>query len=301
MIFFIMIQQAISNHFRNMLCKFYLAWGFLAGVIALSFADDFATAREEINKVKLSIDYTTFCAEMSEGEDKTACRMKNVLSVGFLVCQRPIFGEKNCSTIIDEEINNLQRVHREGNVKIVQISPPPIDDVRCGKESSLNCTGFLEHWVDHKDGQFKQVRDHISDNTTQGLIEAVKSFTTPAALVTTASDLSKIKSYMMENPNENQYRQICDLQGFFMVSGGFLVNDVPDILTGAGLDGVCWNDEPTTEQVIKALDDMISAFGSKNDNVDSGNRNGEIKITGLHINAKIILTISIAYCTFAPK
>lgn len=278
--------------------KCYFGLGFFAGVIALAFADDFATAREEIDKVKPNINYSTFCAETSEGEDKIACRMKSVSSVGFLVCQRPLFGEKNCSTIIDEEIDNLQRVHKEGKVAIVQISPPPIDDVRCGKESSLNCTGFLEHWVDRKEGQFKQVRDHISDNKIQDLIEAVKNFTITAGLAATAADLSKIKSYMMENPKENHYRQICDLQGFFMVSGGFLVNDVPDILTGVGLDGVCWDGEPTTKQVLKALDDMISAFGPKNDNV--GNRNGDLKTTEPHVNIKVMLIINVVYCIFAP-
>lgn len=83
-----------------------------------------------------------------------------------------------------------------------------------------------------------------------------------------------------------------------MVSGGFLVNDVPDILTGVGLDGVCWDGEPTTKQVLKALDDMISAFGPKNDIV--GNRNGDLKTTEPHKNIKIMLIINVVYCIFAP-
>ena len=63
-----------------------------------------------------------------------------------------------------------------------------------------------------------------------------------------------------------KYRQICDLQGFFLLNGGFLVIDVHDIRQNLGPLDKCWEDpaadypEPTTQEVLTALEDMISAF-----------------------------------------
>lgn len=277
--------------------KCYFVMVFLAIWIAMAFADDFAIAREKINKAKPDIDYSTFCSEMPAGEDKIACRIKNVSTVGFLVCQKSEIDDVDCSTVIKNEVENIQTIQREGNVKTVKISPPPIGDVRCGKDPSLNCSGFLEEWVAPEAGRFKQVRDHISNKTVPKLITDVKSFTSKAGLSTTAADLSNIKKYMMENPKGNKYRQICDLQGFFLVNGGFLINDVPYILKDASIDGVCWNDEPTTKQVLDALDEMISAFGDGVKNTTFVN--GGINITGPHFNVKILL-IGVLYFIVAP-
>lgn len=131
--------------------------------------------------------------------------------------------------------------------------------------------GFLEKWLTKEVAKFEQVRDHISNNTIEKLIADVKNFTTQAGLSTTAADLSKIKTYMTVNPTMNEYRQICDLQGFFLVTGGFLVADVPDVLEGTTIDGECYDGEPTTKEVLDALDQMISAFSRPgNGNDDNG-------------------------------
>lgn len=255
----------------------------------MALADDFADAREKINQAKPNINYDTFCAEMNAGEDKIACQVKDVPTVGFLVCKKPELEDTNCSTVINNEVTNIEKV-KEGGIKTVTISPPPIDRVKCGNDSSMNCSGFLEKWLAKDEARFEQVRDHISNNTTGKLIDDVKSFTSEAGLSTTAADLSKIKAYMTVNVTENKYRQVCDLQGFFLVQGGFLVADVPEILEETTIDGICWDGEPSTKDVLDALDKMISAFGLGNGDNQNGatNRspgpdfNVNIFLTGLH-------------------
>jgi len=240
-------------------CKLYFI---LVAIIFRTFskmaaADDFDNARQKINQAKPNIDYDTFCTERKAGEDKIACRIKDVPTVGFLVCKTPVLEEVNCNVVIGNEVGNIGKVS-EGNVKTVKISPPPINGVKCGNDSSPSCSGFLEEWIAPERGRFEQVRDHIAGNTVPKLIADVKSFTT-SGLTNTVADLKNIKNYMMLNPAEKKYRQICDLQGFFLASGGFLVADVPAIEDTA-IDENCWDGEPTTQQVLDALDKMITAF-----------------------------------------
>ena len=252
----------------------------------MALADDFADARKKIDQAKPNIDYNTFCAEMNSGEDKIACRVKDVPTVGFLVCKKSELGEKNCSTIINEEVTNIEKVQKEGGIKTVTISPPPIDGVKCGSDSSIECSGFLEKWLAKGKAIFKQVRDHISSNTTGKVIADVKNFTSAAGLSKTTADLSKIKAYMTVNPTKNEYRQICDLQGFFLATGGFLVADVPEVREETTIDGECWDGEPTTKEVLDALDQMISAFSLGNGNDGNGTTN---RSSGPNFNINILL------------
>lgn len=260
---------------------------FLLTFATMALADDFADARAKIDQAKPDIDYNTFCAEMNSGEDKIACRVKDVPTVGFLVCKEPELGEKNCSTVINEEVTNIEKVKKEGGIRTVTISLPPIDGVKCGKDSSIECSGFLEKWLAKDEATFKQVRDHISNNTVKQLIADVENFTSKAGLTTTAADLSKIKAYMTVNPTKNEYRQICDLQGFFLAKGGFLVADVPDVLERTTIDGKCYDGEPTTKEVLDALDQMISAFSSGNGKDDNGTTT---RSSGPDFNINISLT-----------
>ena len=147
----------------------------------MAIEDDFADARAKIDQAKPNIDYNTFCAEMNSGEDKIACRIKDVPTVGFLVCKEPELGIKNCSTVIEEEATNIEKVQNEGGINTVTISLPRIDGVKCGNDSSINCSGFLEKWLTKDEAKFEQVRDHISSDTIEKLIADVKSFTSQAA------------------------------------------------------------------------------------------------------------------------
>ena len=58
------------------------------------------------------------------------------------------------------------------------------------------------------------------------------------------------------------YRQICDLQGFFLISGHFLVADTPEIKTDIGLKHIRYDGEPTTQQVLDGLNEIIKGLSS---------------------------------------
>lgn len=56
------------------------------------------------------------------------------------------------------------------------------------------------------------------------------------------------------------YKQICDLQGFFLKKGGFLVADTPEIKENMGLNDKCFDGEPTTERVLNGLEEIINGL-----------------------------------------
>ena len=62
--------------------------------LALTAANDFDTARQKIEQAKPKIDYNTLWSERKAGEEKIACRIEGVPSVGFVVCRKPLFKEK---------------------------------------------------------------------------------------------------------------------------------------------------------------------------------------------------------------
>ena len=251
------------------------------------FANDFDDARTKINAAKPNIDYKTFCSEAPAGGDKIACRIKDVPTVGFLVCKTFEFKEEDetvpCSEVIESEMKNIEQV-KSGGVSTVEISRPAIHGVKCGENSAVNCSGFLERWWPSDKANFEQVGDLIGANNTTALINAVKGYTSQAELPKTAGDLTKIKNYMIIDEKKDEYRQICDLQGFFLVQGGFLVADVPDIRDPTDLKARCWKGEPTTEEVLDALKEMISAFSA-------GEKNNANRSTGRENASAILLSV----------
>jgi len=251
-------------------CKLYftlVAIPFFTFLI-MAAADDFDTARQKIEKAKPNIDYNTLCSERKAGREKIACHIEGVPSVGFVVCKKPLYKEKglekgedeqpvSCSDVIHNELDKIVKVFK-GNVKTVKIILPIISGVKCVDDPSLDCSGFLAEWVAPEKGQFKRVSDHIVGNTVRKLTADVKKFTT-SGLTNTTADLIRIKNYMILNAAENKYRQICDLQGFFLVKGGFLLMGVSDI-RNTGINEGCWPGDPTTQQVLDGFNEMITAF-----------------------------------------
>ena len=61
----------------------------LAVFSSVVYADDFTNAYNKIEKAKTSINYNSFCKEIAEGgEEKLACRIKGITSIGFLFVKR---------------------------------------------------------------------------------------------------------------------------------------------------------------------------------------------------------------------
>lgn len=220
-------------------------------------ADDFADALKEIDRLKPNINYHTFCKEIAQGgQEKIACRVKKVPTVAFLVCKE----EEYCEKVIRAEVRNIETLRRAG-INTVRVSTTIITGVRCGVEKSTDCSGFLEEWISQDKGTFAHLRDAMAHDKINDVIATVVKYTTHRGLRNSAKDLDNIMAYMKKDGSS--YRQICDLQGFFMKTGGFKVNDVPMIRTGMTLNDKCDSSEPgepTTATVLKDLQQMSEAF-----------------------------------------
>ena len=240
----------------------------LAVFSSVAYADDFTNAYNKIERAKHNINYNSFCKEIARGgEEKLGCRIDGITSIGFLVCKKmKPDGVTPCLEVIENEVRNLVTIMQAG-INTVDLSPKPnqriITGVKCGEEKSGQCSGFLEKWVSRDIGEFQHIRDSIVANKVGQLIADVITYTT-GDLKSTARDLVKIRDYMLQG----KYFQVCDLQGFFLKKGGFKVNDVPAIKQ-IGLNETCFDGEPTTEEVLKALDWMIDAFKTHNLKINS--------------------------------
>lgn len=234
---------------------------FVGALTKVVQANDFDEARAAIDAVAPNINYTDFCRTIFIGSDKLICRIRSVPTVGFLLCKQPTVDGIPCNDAIMTEVNSLVQLANSG-VPTVVVKLPQINNIVCGQNDSTDCSGYIQRWViGGVDGNFESIRDHIVDGTLEDLIDDVEDSTNTGTGLT-ASSLVTIRNYM--SPGQNVYRQICDLEGiFFLQNGEFVVNDVEAIGENIGLDGVCDNGEPTTQQVLSALDRMIMAFGGK--------------------------------------
>ena len=209
----------------------------LVGVLIESIhgqSSDFVQAQAAITAEAPNINYTSFCQTIVRGTGKLVCRIRSVPTVAFLVCQQPtIFGDA-CDEAIMTEINTLLRLSNDG-IRTVAVDQTQINNISCGQSNSTDCSGFLETWLI---GNFQHIRDSIVENTVEDLITEVIDFTDGTALPTTINDLTTIRDYMNVNPDQNLYRQICDLEGFFLQGGGFIVIDAPRVADNVSLDYV---------------------------------------------------------------
>ena len=221
---------------------------------------DFAKARKLINSLKPNISYDQFCCgRLISGQSKSACHIAKVPSVVFLFCNEANGGICKCE--IDQEIKNLTTLNERG-VSTVKFDKEVIIGVKCAKTLELTCDGFLERWVGVNVGWFHRLDTDFKFDTVKTLIVDVREkIPTLEGRKKTANDLNKIKEYMVAP--QGQYHLICDLQGFFLYAGGFLVNDPRDIKENVGLQEKCEIDplgEPTTEQVLRGLVQLIQGI-----------------------------------------
>lgn len=228
-------------------------------MVSTSVAEpDFAKARNLINSLKPNISYDQFClGRLISGQSKSACRIAQVPSVVFLFCNGDYEGF--CKpTIVDPEIKNLQKLNERG-VRTVKFNKEMIMGVKCAETRELTCDGFLEGWIDENVGWFHRLDTNFYDGTVKTLITQVREkITTTEGRKKTANDLKKILEFMVAPPGK--YHLICDLQGFFLYAGGFLVNDPGDIKENVDLQQKCEinpHGEPTTEKVLDGLKLLI--------------------------------------------
>ena len=119
-------------------------------------------------------------------------------------------------------------------------------------------------WIKANEGVFNSLRIAVKSkmDLTQWVIgEQGRG----AACLKTSNDLSNIQNYM--NPSPDRYNRICDLQGFFMNAGGFVIIDPDDVLQPSEPSDRCHDpyNFPTTEEVnqflIQLSDSLNKACG----------------------------------------
>jgi hypothetical protein len=226
-----------------------LAVAFLSANVS---ADDFEKAMAKIDKIKPNIDYNTFCSETPSGQDKIACRIKTVPTVGLLVCKTDQYHGTSCANVIKEEIVNLTRVKKAG-LNTIEFDNAVIKPLKCAEQASTNCAGYLVAWV--ADGKFTNLDDVIAADRVADLAEDIISYTPTKKLPATRSDIAAITNFM--TPARNRYSRICDLQGFYLKGGGFLINDVPELDIDVSTKPEC-SGTPGFDEALAGLNDLAA-------------------------------------------
>lgn len=228
--------------------------------VSCSYADDFSQAETKINRIKPNIPYGSFCAATPKGEDKMACRIASIPTVVLLVCQKADYGDdKSCDTLIKEEVRNLSNVKKAG-LATVDFRSTLLSPLNCASEKAKTCTGYLAGWVSQ--GAFVNLDDAIKEGTIAKIADDIRRYSTSAkALAATRADLQKIVGFMTQSVGK--YSRICDLQGFYLRSGGFLINDVPQLYINAMPAPACWDGMPGWQEALDGLNQLVMLLNDK--------------------------------------
>jgi hypothetical protein len=112
-------------------------------------------------------------------------------------------------------------------------------------------------WVPGDQGMMQSIRSYIKSNTISTLVDKVREFQPQQqARSKTGDDLQKILNFM--KLSGNVYNRICDLQGFFMKTGGFLIADPDGVKYKTSPTDTCSDPGtyPTTQKVIDGLTEL---------------------------------------------
>ena len=102
--------------------------------------------------------------------------------------------------------------------------------LKCGPNGSkdVTCLGYLVKWILADEGMMMSIRSHILYNTIDVLVDSMRKFAPEnQARLKTGDDMENIRKFVIPpNPSKDEYKRICDLQGFFMKTGGFVIADL---------------------------------------------------------------------------
>jgi hypothetical protein len=232
----------------------------VAGVLgsaSTALGDDFSKARDKIDSIKPNIPYKSFCSETPAGEDKVACRIKSIPSTGFLVCKTHHLDGTACKDVIKTEISNLTQV-KKAKLKTITFDDEILGPAQCADEASKDCYGYLVTWVTN--GTFVNLDDTIHANGIAVLANDIIKGTQSGKVKTTKADINAIATFMA--PGSGKYGRICDLQGFWLKSGGFLINDVPSVEIKSSSKPACGGaGMPSYDQALAGLEDLVKDLG----------------------------------------
>ena len=145
---------------------------------------------------------------------------------------------------------------------MVKYSQEDILELKCKDENpaKTTCIGYLEQWIESADANLVPFNEKVFSKTEDQMISDIKNYqTTPEAKAKTVGDLRKIIAWM--TPGDGQctlYKQLCDLEGFFMKDGGFVIHN-PSVKYKMMLSDFCHSDQddPTNERVLAVLKKSI--------------------------------------------
>lgn len=224
-----------------------------------AFADDFSKARDLVTAGEPKIQYKQFCSEAPTGDDKAACRIQKVPTIGFLVCQQHELDGTACKTVIDSEIKNLTAAGKAG-LATVTFRPAILGPVACYSEQSNECYGYLTAWVSN--GKFVNLDDAFEAGNALGVADDVEKYTKASGLKETIKNLQAVAQFMQAG--RGKYSRVCDLQGFFLQAGGFVINDIPQIMQSKGTKPVCDGaGMPSYDKTLAGLESLVAALKAK--------------------------------------
>ncbi|CAB4037740.1 Hypothetical predicted protein [Paramuricea clavata] len=208
-----------------------------------------------------NIDYASFCKTTGAGASKLGCQIKEMADVGLLVC----LTSDVCDIQLGGELHSLNQI-REAKLNVLDYHKQIIPGLKCGAKRStdVKCSGYLVQWVPTDRGMMQTIRSAVVKDTISNLVDLVREFQPgQETRLKTADDLEKIRKFM--KPCGSGYNRICDLQGFFMKTGGFVIADPEGVEFNTPLTGTCYDKDryPTTQKVINGLTHLIAGITKK--------------------------------------
>ena len=172
-----------------------------------------------------------------------------------------------CAGLVTSRIESHDAL-REGEEKVtvIRYTKKNITGLKCKDEADKNtCIGYLEEWIPETQAHLRNINEKIFDEDEDELIAEIKSYqTTPDAKRATAADLQKIVDFMRPpNGQCTLYQQLCNLEGFFKQSGGFVVHN-PVVKYKMMPEDVCdsGGKDPTNLRVVAVLKKFIEELNA---------------------------------------
>ena len=154
----------------------------------------------------------------------------------------------------------------EAKLSIVRYSKTKITNLKCRDEIETpdnTCVGYVEEWVASDQAKLVQFNQKVFGKQEDNMISDIRSYqATATARTKTVEDLQKIVTWMTPPDGQcTKYKQLCDLEGFFKKTGGFLVHN-PNPNYKMMLGDYCHSGEgdPTNERVLAVLKKFIKEF-----------------------------------------
>ena len=136
-------------------------------------------------------------------------------------------------------------------------------NITCPEEHNpvkKTCIGFVQEWITADLGQRVLFNENVFKKTEDAMISEIKNYqTTPEAKEKTVKDLQKIVAWMTPADDKcTMYKQICNLDGFFKETGGFVIHS-PIIKYNMKLEDYCHNEkaDPTNKRILAVLKKFI--------------------------------------------